>query len=183
MTAVNRYTFAQRLLHWLLAILIFGLLAGGLTFWALGYEGLVKLVGEQIAGDLYMYHKSFGILILLLTFLRLWLRWRHPAPPYDPPLRLPERLVSGALILGLYLLSLAVPIIGGLATSAEGYPVQFFGLTLPGLLAENEELGEELFDLHGLGALILGLAVLVHMAAGIKHWLLKDGIMTRISLP
>jgi len=31
--------------------------------------------------------------------------------------------------------------------------------------------------------LVLGLVVLLHMAAGIKHWRLKDGVMTRISLP
>ncbi len=183
MIAANRYTFPQRLLHWLLAILIFGLLAGGLSFWALGYEGLVKLVGERIANDLFMYHKSFGILILLLTAFRLWLRRRHPAPPYDPPLSLFERLVSGVLMIVLYLLSLALPIVGMLATSAEGYPIQFFGFNLPGLIPVNKELGEQLFDLHGLGALILGLTVLVHMAAGIKHWRLKDGIMARISLP
>lgn len=182
MTA-NRYTFTQRMLHWLIAALVFGMLLGGLTFWALGYEGLVDRVGPQVTANLFMYHKSIGILVLLLTVLRIWLRRRDPAPPYDPPLGLVERLVGGTTVLVLYLLSIGLPIGGALATATSGYPVQFFGFTLPGLLPENEALGETLFFYHGLGGLALGLVVLLHMAAGIKHWRLKDGVMTRMSLP
>ena len=44
-------------------------------------------------------------------------------------------------------------------------------------------LAKTLFLYHGLGGLALGLVVLLHVAAGLKHWRLKDGIMTRISLP
>ena len=182
MTA-NRYTFTQRMLHWLIAALVFGMLLGGLTFWSLGYEGLVDLAGPQVTANLFMYHKSIGILVLLLTILRLWLRRRDPAPPYDPPLSAIERMVGGTTVLLLYLLSIGLPIGGALATAASGYPVQFFGLELPGLLPENKELGETLVLYHGLGGLALGLVVLLHMAAGIKHWRLKDGVMTRISLP
>ncbi|QGU32512.1 cytochrome b [Thermochromatium tepidum] len=180
---INRYTFTQRLLHWLIVALVFGMLLGGLSFWALGYEGLERLAGPQVTANLFLYHKSIGILVLALTLVRLWLRRRTPPPPYDPPLTVLERLVSGVTMVLLYLLSLAVPIGGALATSAAGYPVQFFGLELPGLLPENKQLGETLFLYHGLGALALALVVLVHMAAGIKHWRLKDGVMTRISLP
>ena len=182
MTA-NRYTFTQRMLHWLIAALVFGMLLGGLTFWALGYEGLVDRVGQQVTANLFMYHKSIGILVLLLTVLRIWLRRRDPAPPYDPPLGLVERLVGGTTVLVLYLLSIGLPIGGALATAASGYPVQFFGFELPGLLPENKALGETLFFYHGLGGLALALVVLLHMAAGIKHWRLKDGVMTRMSLP
>lgn len=182
MTA-NRYTFTQRMLHWLIAALVFGMLLGGLTFWALGYEGLVNLVGPQVTANLFMYHKSIGLLVLLLTILRIWLRRRDPAPPYDPPLGAIERLVGGTTVLVLYLISIGLPIGGALATAASGYPVQFFGFTLPGLLPENKALGETLFFYHGLGGLALGLVVLLHMAAGIKHWRLKDGVMTRMSLP
>ena len=180
---INRYTLAQRLLHWLIAVLVMGLLCAGLLFWALGYEGLVKLLGEETTNTLFMMHKSFGILVLLLTILRIVLRRRSPAPPYDPPLSGIERLVSGSTVLLMYLLCIGLPIGGALATAAAGYPVQFFGLNLPGLIGQNPELAKTLFLYHGLGGLALGLVVLLHVAAGLKHWRLKDGIMTRISLP
>jgi len=47
----NRYTFTQRFLHWVLAVLVLGLLFGGLTFGTLGYEGLSNLVGAETAGN------------------------------------------------------------------------------------------------------------------------------------
>ena len=180
---IQRYTLMQRLLHWLIAVLVFGLLAAGFAFWAFEYEGLVNLFGAETTSSLFMVHKSVGILVLLLTILRIVLRRRSPAPPYDPPLGGLERLVGGGIHLMLYLLLIGLPIGGWIATAASGYPVQFFGLTLPGLIGENKELGETLFFFHGIGGLAVGLLVLVHMAAGLKHWRLKDGIMTRISLP
>jgi Cytochrome B561 len=41
MASASRYTFTQRLLHWLIALLVFGLLAVGFTLWSLGYQGVV----------------------------------------------------------------------------------------------------------------------------------------------
>ncbi|WP_206171523.1 cytochrome b [Thiorhodococcus mannitoliphagus] len=183
MATIPRYTLLQRLLHWLIALIVFGLLGAGLAFWALGYGGLKDLLGEETTNTLYMVHKSFGILLLLLTILRIVLRLRTPPPPYDPPLGALERLVGGGIHLLLYVFLIGLPIGGWIATAASGYPIQFFGMTLPGIIGENKELGEMMFFYHGIGGLIVGVLVLIHIAAGIKHWRLKDGIMTRISLP
>jgi cytochrome b561 len=179
----NRYSLLQRLLHWLIAILVFGLLIAGAAFWALDFDGLVSLVGEETTKTLFMVHKSVGITVLLLTILRILLRRRSPAPPYDPPLGGLERMVGTGLQWLLNLLLIGLPIGGWIATAASGYPVQFFGITLPGLIGENKELGEMLFGYHGIGGLVLAFLVLIHVAAGLKHWRLKDGVMTRISLP
>jgi len=76
-----------------------------------------------------------------------------------------------------------MPIVGWLATAAGGFPVQFFGIQLPGFIGKNPEFAEELFDLHGvIAAVVAGLLVL-HIGAGLKHWKRKDGVMRRISLP
>jgi cytochrome b561 len=179
----NRYTLLQRLLHWLIALMVFGLLAAGIMFMTLGDEGLVSLLGKELTGMLFKIHKTFGILLLLLMIVRIALRFASPPPAYDPPLSGVERMIGSGIHLLLYVLLIGLPIGGWLATAAAGYPVQFFDMTLPGLIAENKELGETLFDLHGLGGLAVLALVLVHTAAGLKHWRLKDGIMTRISLP
>ncbi|AFL72962.1 cytochrome b [Thiocystis violascens] len=180
---IQRYTLLQRLLHWLIALMVFGLLAAGFTFWSLGYEGTVGLFGEELTNMLYKIHKTFGILLLLLMIARIALRRVSPAPPHDPPLSGVERMVGGGIHLLLYALLIGLPIGGWLATAASGYPIQFFDLTLPGIIGENKELGATLFFYHGIGGLVVLGLVLVHTAAGLKHWRLKDGIMTRISLP
>jgi cytochrome b561 len=179
----TRYTFLQRLMHWVMALILFGLLAIGLTLWGLGYEGTVGMFGEETAGMFYKYHKTFGILVFLLVILRIVMRRAWPAPAYDPPLGGLERTVSGGIHLLLYLLMIGLPIGGWVATAMSGYPIQFFDWTLPGLVPENKELGEQIFLLHGIGGLAMLLLILIHMAAGLKHWKLKDGIMRRISLP
>ena len=90
---------------------------------------------------------------------------------------------SRATHLLIYVLLLGMPIGGWLATAAGGYPVQFFDWNLPGLIGKNEALSERIFQLHGIGGLMLTVLLVLHMGAGLRHWLRKDGITRRMSLP
>lgn len=179
----TRYTFSQRLLHWIIALIVFAMIAIGLTFMALGYDGTVETFGKETTNQLFLYHKSFGLVLLLLMVLRLALRQHNPPPPYDPPLGGFERVIGGGTHLLLYLLLFAIPIGGWLATSAGGYPVSFFEWDVPALMGKDEALSKQLFQIHGIAGLVLLALVLLHIAAGLKHWRLKDGVMRRISLP
>ncbi|MCF7978597.1 MAG: cytochrome b/b6 domain-containing protein [Chromatiaceae bacterium] len=181
--AKTRYSFVQRLLHWLIALLIFGLLAMGFTFWFLGYEGVNGLFGDELTNTFYMAHKSFGILLFFLVVLRLLLFRFSPVPEYPTPLTGVERVVSTTTHVLMYLLLIGIPVGGWLATAISGFPIQFFGWSQPGLDPANKELGEQLFLMHGIGGAVLLAVLLLHIGAGLKHWKLKDGIMTRISLP
>ncbi|KAA6185669.1 cytochrome b [Thiohalocapsa marina] len=181
--AKTRYSLFQRLLHWIIALLIFGLLGMGFLFWGLGYQGLAGLVGEELAGTFYMMHKSFGILLFFLVVLRLLLFRFSPVPDYEVPLTGIERGVSVGTHVLMYLLLIGLPIGGWLATSISGFPVQFFGWSQPGLDPADKALGEQLFLMHGIGGLVLLFVLLLHIGAGLKHWRLKDGIMRRMSLP
>jgi cytochrome b561 len=180
---ILRYTYAQRLLHWLIALLVLGLLVVGSLLGTLGFEGLKDLVGLEMTNQLYGYHKTFGILLLALMILRLAMKRLFRAPAYQPPLTAFERAASSTVHILLYVALILMPILGWLGTAAGGFPVQFFDLTLPGLIAENKELSKTLFNLHAIvGWVILGL-VLIHVAAAIYHWRIKrDGVMTRMSL-
>ncbi|MCG6940322.1 MAG: cytochrome b/b6 domain-containing protein [Thiohalocapsa sp.] len=182
MASAYRYTFLQRLLHWIIALVVFGLLAIGFVFWRLG-DGIVDTLGKETTGQLFMYHKSFGVLLLILMVLRLVLRRLSPPPAYEKPLTGLEKVISGGTLLLLYILLIGLPIGGWLATAAGGHPVQFFDWTLPGFVGENKALSEQLFTYHGYAALAVAALLVLHIAAGIKHWKLKDGIMRRISLP
>ncbi len=179
----HRFSLVQRLLHWLLAAIVVCVLAVGLTLMVLGYQGSVDSFGQAVTDTLYKYHKTFGILVLLLMLLRAGLRWWLPVPAYQPPLSPLEQTLSHLVHISFYLLLIAMPIVGWLATAAGGYPIQFFELELPRLIGKNEELSETLFNLHGLAGLLLLALILLHIAAGVRHWLRKDGVMRRISLP
>jgi len=179
----TRYTLAQRLLHWLIALMVVAVLAIGLTFMTMDYQGTVETFGKQATDALYKYHKTLGILLLLLTILRLALRWRSPPPPYQLPLTGFERLAAYGVHVLLYVVLIGMPIGGWIATAAGGYPVQFFDLNLPGFIGKDKALSETLFLLHGAAGLLLLFLIFLHVGAAIKHLLRKDGVMHRISLP
>jgi cytochrome b561 len=85
----------------------------------------------------------------------------------------------------LYLLLLAMPIVGYVANSAmgeAGTPTPFFGLfELPPIVAPNEPLSERLFMLHRwVGYLVIAL-VLMHVSAALYHYFIRgDGVLLRM---
>lgn len=177
-----RYAASQRVLHWLVAVLVLGALALGGTIGWFGLEGLQTRFGEGPTNTIYTWHKSFGVLILILTLVRIGLRLRHGKPPYAMALARWQRLGSEAVHGLLYVLLIVMPVIGWWATAAGGYPVQLGPLILPGLFPENEALSEVLFAWHqALGVTILILA-LGHIAAALYHWRVRrDGVMQRMT--
>jgi cytochrome b561 len=179
----TRYSVLQRLLHWVIALMIFGLLAMGFTFWGLGYGGVKDLFGDSLTNTLYMSHKSFGILLFFLVVLRLLLFRFSPPPAYETPLSGFERAVSVTVHALLYVLMIAIPVLGWLATATGGFPVQFFAWSQPGLDPANQDLGKQLFLAHGIGGVALLVILLLHIGGAIKHARRKDGVVKRMTLP
>lgn len=179
-----RYPLIHRLLHSAVAVLIAFVLAVGFVFMFLEFDGVLSTFGEDTTNLLYTYHKSFGVLLLVLMIARLGTRLAFGKPEYRPPLDALERRLSAAVHAGLYVALFVQPLIGWAATAAGGYPIQFFGWVLPGFLPKDPPLSSTLYDVHGVvGWMILLLAGL-HIAGALRHWLvIRDGVMTRISLP
>ena len=183
MSEADRFSLIQRLLHWLLALLVIPALGVGITLGWLGFDGTKDAFGGEVTNALYTGHKTMGVLILALMTLRLVTRLTLGAPPPVPTLTGFERLASQAVHVLLYLVLLALPIVGWLATAAGGYPVQFLAWNLPGLIAKDPALSEQLFQLHGLLGWALLALLALHIGAALMHWLVKrDGVMRRMSL-
>jgi cytochrome b561 len=172
-----RYTGMARLLHWatVAALLVVGTLGLWLG-WAAPEDEALKL-------RLYNIHESIGFLILPVTLFRLGWRWRHPPPPAMPqPVALQR--AAHATHVAFYVLLLAMPMVGLLATNAWGFPLRLFGLLpVPSPLGVNEALAPALTSLHGWMALCLGLLVAVHAGAALVwHGLIRrDGLLRRMT--
>lgn len=184
LSTTPRHPLALRILHWIVALCVIGALAMGMLFGALQYEGMTQTFGDGLTNTFYAMHKSFGVLILLLMVVRAVFRRIWGTPDYDPPLSPFERMASKVSHLALYAVVIAQPVVGWAATAAGGYPIEFFGTVLPGFLAKNPPVSQWLYGLHGtLGWVLLAL-VLLHIAAAVRHWKVKqDNVMARISLP
>lgn len=170
----DRYTTTAVSLHWLMALLIFGALALGLT--------MVELPLSPLKLKLFSYHKWLGVTIFLFAVLRLLWRATHPAPglPGGMPKwqRAAARLTHG----GLYAVFFAMPLSGWLMSSAEGFPVVYLGLLpLPNLVAKDKALAGELAEVHETLAYALVVLLLLHVVAALKHHFVdRDDVLRRM---
>lgn len=168
------YTPVAKGLHWLMAVLILGLLALGI------YMSDLPLSPQKL--ELYSWHKWFGVTVFLLLWLRLAWRVTHRPPALPETLSAPMRLAAHAGHAALYLLMLAIPLSGWLMSSAKGFQTVWFGvLPIPDLLGRDRELGDLLQQAHKLLNLLLMLTLAGHVLAALwHHFVLKDDTLRRM---
>lgn len=180
-TATSKYTSTQRALHWLIALMVLGVLAGGLTLGFLGFKGVTELLGETGRNILYNLHKTFGLIILAAMVIRLIVKIRSGTPPYDPPLAPWQSLASKIVHKALYICLIAMPILGWLATDAHDYPVEFFTLSVPQFIDKDKALGDLLYELHETVGWIIVALIATHIGAALMHAIVhKDGVIKRM---
>jgi cytochrome b561 len=168
------YTSLAKALHWITAALVLGMLGVGL--WMTGLPiGLMKL-------QVYGWHKWIGLTVLMLTLLRLGWRWHAPPPPLPDTITRWERKAAPLGHAALLVLLLAMPVSGWLMSSAAGVSVAWFGvLPLPDLVPRDPELFKVLVTTHYVLSRLLIVVVALHVAAVIRHDLLRrDGIFRRM---
>ena len=166
-------------LHWLVAILMIGLLATGIYM-------------EQTSSYwLYDWHKSFGVVIALFVIARIIWRakqgWPQHVGNYTAIETFLASLVHWLLIIG----TLVMPISGFLMSAMGGHGVAVFGWEIfhhnpdpnnPGkVLPINGELAGTAHSLHWIaGYCIIG-GLVLHIVGAVKHHVVdKDGTLRRM---
>jgi len=169
----HRYTGVAIVLHWLMALMILGSLAVGLT--------MARMAQSPRQMQLYNWHKWAGVVILTLAALRLLWRLSH-RPPTLPPMPAWQQAAARASHAALYGLFFAVPLVGWAYSSAAGFPVVLFGvLPLPDWVPVDRELAKAIKPWHARLAWALGVLVLLHVAAAWKHQLVdRDALINRM---
>lgn len=159
----------QRLLHWLMAILIIAMLFVGV--------GMVSTIAPTYVA-LVATHKTLGIALLILALLRIIVRLRSGTPPLPRDLPEPIRLAAKLSHYALYALMIAMPLLGWGMVSAGGYPVKLlWGIHLPTIAPHSATLFTLLHAAHVTLAFAFFALILLHIAAGLFHALVrKDGV-------
>jgi len=181
--AMPRYALVQRLLHWLIAILVLLALGFGGTIGYFGFSGLRDTFGAAGTDFIYTTHKTLGVLVLGFMVLRLLTRFTFGKPAYATPLQAPQRIASQIVHTLFYVLLIAMPVLGWLATASGGFPVHLFNIELPGLIGRNDDLSKTLFLWHQYVGYALVSLIVLHIAGALYHWRIRrDEVMQRMSL-
>ncbi len=173
-TRTDHYPATSKLLHWLVAICVLTTAPVAIT---------MTRIGKGPTHDmLYNFHKSLGVLILVLMILRLINRLAVGAPIADPGIEPWQKTVSSVTHTSLYVLLLAMPVVGIIANSAYGAPTPFFGLfNLPTIVEKNDALATQLFAVHRWVGFLVILIVLMHIGAALYHYFIRrDDVLKRM---
>ena len=128
------------------------------------------------------WHKSLGLLVLVLWVVRMVWRLRARVPVLPTVMPLWQKRVAQVSHGLLYLLMLVVPISGWLYHSSTNLPLRWFGLfRVPPLIDANPELKSTLQDLHGVMAWTLLVLIFLHVGAALKHHFIdRDDVFRRM---
>lgn len=158
-----KYHISSRIIHWLMAILIIGLLALGI------YMADFLPADATNKFQIYDLHKSFGVMVLILIFIRIFNRFLNKAPELPKDLPQIEKFASHTVHLLLYILMLVVPFSGYLMSNSYGFPVHFFTITMPNLISAQPEIGIYFAKTHKYAAYALIAAIGLHVGGALKH--------------
>lgn len=182
----QKFSTATVVLHWIVAITLFGL-------WPLGFY-----MARTRSYSLWPLHQSTGTVLLVVILIRLAWRisngWPQPVSVYSRVEQVLAKAVHWTLVVAL----VVMPLTGLISGYAGGYDITVFGWQI---LPDNpnhaivaadaihklrvnprsEALHDFLQVVHIVVSRILAAAILLHIAGALKHHLIdKDGTLRRM---
>lgn len=169
-----RFPIPLILLHWLMLALI------AIAYATMELRGYFPR-GSGAREAMKAWHYAIGLTVFGLVWLRLVFRLALGAPEAEALAPRWARLAGAAVHGVLYLLMIALPLVGWLLLGAEGNAVALLGIELPSLVGQDEALADRLGEVHELlgkaGYALIGL----HAAAAVfHHYVLRDRAMARM---
>ena len=195
MNNLTSYTKTAKILHWLIAILIFGMFALGWFMADIPKEAPKQMVfdlfdlgifnwpvTEEISPRSFYFnlHKSFGVTIFALIIIRIFWRLSHTPPALLSSYKALERkLASGAHRL-LYVLMIVLPLTGVIMAVYSKYGIKWFGVPfISGL--DNNPMRLIFKEAHELIGITLLAIIIIHILGALKHKFIdKDQTLSRM---
>ena len=161
-------------LHWLMLLLLVAVFAAMEL-----NDGFPK--GSDTRASLKTLHFTLGLTLFTLVWVRLIAKLVSPAPLIHLPIARWQEVTAKVVQALLYLLMIAMPLLGWLILSASGKLIPFYGWQLPALITENKGLVETIKEIHEIGALAIHLLVGIHAAAALDHhYFVRDNTLLHI---
>ena len=160
-----KYSKSLRVVHWVMAALILGLITVGFYMSNIEADAPDKY-------ELYPIHKSFGFIVLMLFFIRIVTRLKShiPAPPeglQSWEVRL-SHIVHGLLYVSMFSMAFSGFMMNSTYAYVEG--LDMFGLfTVPDITEKSEYWNSIFHTVHETAAYVLVGSLVLHLAGVVKH--------------
>jgi cytochrome b561 len=161
--------------HWVTALLV---TASFTIAW------LRKLVEDLAIRAFWLdVHRAIGLAVLALTLARFALRWSAGPISSRSDLTRFEWLASRTTHFLIYVLLLAMPLVGWAQSSAKVRHLGLFGIPLPALVRHDRDFGDVLGWWHEQLAWALLALILFHsLAALYHHYVRGDDVLRQMDL-
>ncbi|MBX2996916.1 MAG: cytochrome b [Caldilineaceae bacterium] len=176
----THYGAVTKMFHWLVFLIFANQYI--VAFAMLGIEQHETALGGFRQGTLYNWHKSIGLIALLVILFRYTWRKTTRLPNWAETLTRTERRIIHWYERILYIAMFIMPISGYLYVMAGNYGVHFFSrVHLPNPIPQSEILAALARWTHIGTAWLILIVLAVHVGLVLKHQLIqRDGLLRRM---
>ena len=162
---IRRYSNTAVALHWVTVVIV-------LTQVVLGFAFAEFMAKGPARSEVFAWHKTLGVLILVLALIRLGYRLANPPPPFPPELPRWRRIAAVWNHRAFYFLLIVLPLTGLIAVSGmspTGHTTLIGGVSIPAIPGIARDTGETSGDLHVVLVFTTIALLVLHVAAAIQQ--------------
>jgi cytochrome b561 len=168
-----KLSITTRVLHWLIAFVILGMLASG---------KLIESLSSPVDMQILAIHMSVGLCLTIFLVFRFANRMREGFPEALTPQAKVLNVISRVTHWGLLVVPFLMVGSGFMHEYAGGRDLQIFGVQVFSALDPRDmALKQQAEHFHENAATVLIILVVLHIAGALKHAILgKDGTLKRM---
>ncbi|MEQ1598433.1 MAG: cytochrome b [Methylotenera sp.] len=172
--STERYGFLSIGLHWAMLLLL-------IAVYACIELREIYPKGSDPREALKTWHFMLGLAVFVLVWLRLLVNITSPVPRVMPSPPKWQMLSAKLMHAALYVLMMAMPLLGWFLLSASGKTIPFFGLELPALIVKNKDVADLIKEIHEAGGTVGYFLIALHAVAALfHHYFVRDNTLRRI---
>ncbi|MGI4775902.1 MAG: cytochrome b [Janthinobacterium lividum] len=169
----KNYGLVTKIFHWSISLLIIVMLIAGYI--------MVSLEPTSSKWYIYSLHKATGILIIMLSTLRLL--WKLLNIKVIPLVSVPtwQQKIANLNHTSFYYLMIIMPLSGLLMSLSGGFDFSFFGLFTIRSVIKSQEFAKIFWNIHALSAVVLSSLIGLHISAAFyHHFVRRDNTLLRM---
>jgi cytochrome b561 len=157
------YGTVSKVLHWLIAFLVIGLIIAGVY--------MAGLEDDDPRHDrLVGIHAQIGLTVLLLSLFRIVWRFVSPNPELPAGLESWEKLLTKAVAAAFLVLLVVQPVLMIIGFDYYDAPLAYLGIVpIPAFLDKDMAMVEQIAEYHEIVGITIAALALLHVAGALKH--------------